>query len=644
MILGQAAPKADIPEPRAFGLEGGRKVMSLAVETYKQLLCTSGLVPPAQLEQAIQQLNQRFPTRPLDSQVLSQHLLEKQLITPWQNSKLMKGCSKGFFIGRYKLLAHLGTGGMSRVYLAIHTMMKRRVAIKVLNQKLTESPSHLERFLRESQAAAALDHPNVVRAYDVDCDRGLYYFVMEYVEGPTLQSLVEKGGPLAYNLCADYIRQSALGLQHAHEASLVHRDVKPGNLLVNGKGVVKVLDLGMVRLTSDEVRSITIQFNESMLGTADYLAPEQALDSHHVDGRADIYALGCTFYFCLTGHPPFPDGSMAMRLMRHQSEEPAPVANDRPDVPEELVAVLSKMMAKNPDTRYQTSLEVANDLQAWLDSQRPAGGNVLGEIPGAAQPGDTVAGSAPYTVVGDQSPPHNPLPGTHGGQAAEMQHDPAQILPTEAPKPRDSAPSLSDIQSASSVSLGGRPEDYNTWKYRHFENAMIEADPKFSQAIATLCRKHPGHDKVVAFLVRLISSPAAASNPLTPDVLRSLVDHLGLMRTKTAVKTLMRIVVGAVNLQVNDPLAVRLALDALAKTGVIEAEKFLAEVIANAEDARPAGKTAITPADLRQRAVEALQGRVSDRLAQELRTRLSYRSLNPPGRQAIESVLGSAKA
>lgn len=643
--------------------------MSLPVENYKKLLLASTLLSQQQLSKTLETLAAEQPGRAVDTPTLSQRLLDTDLITPWQNGKLVKGCSRGFFIGRYRLLAHLGTGGMSRVYLAVHTMMKRRVAIKVLNQKLTESPSHLERFLRESQAAAALDHVNVVRAFDVDCDRNLYYFVMEYVEGPTLQQLVEKKGPLAYEYAADYIRQACTGLQHAHDYGLVHRDIKPGNLLLNPQGVVKILDLGMVRLTHSEVRSITIQFNESMLGTADYLAPEQALDSHNVDNRADLYAMGCTLYFLLTGQPPFSDGSMAMRLMRHQSEEAKAISTFRPDCPPELEQILRKMMAKQREKRYQSAAEVANDLAQWLKDRRsPIARSALNEsVSGTDE--DTVTGMALQTVVEqarrhalsesqkpvlDESDASAVLPRNESGALpyGESTLAPQTALDQPSSLSGDRS-SLVEVQKPFNPNEGGaafappavnRPADINEWKFRDYELALQEGDPKFVQAVQSLVRRFPGSDKIVAFLVRLVTSPVLSEQPVNRQLLGTVVFVLAQLNNKAALKTLMRIVVGAVNLGPNDALAVSLCLDALARFPSPEGEQFLLQVLTNAEEARPAGKSAVSPQALRQQTGKVLQGRISSRLRMQLEQRLGYRSLHPQARQIIEGLLARPTA
>jgi WD40 repeat protein/serine/threonine protein kinase len=241
--------------------------------------------------------------------------------------------------------------------------MQRRVALKVPPPKKLAGPGMMQRFIREAQALAALDHPNIVRAHDLEKFGKLYMLAMEYVDGPNLRDLVIENGPLPAGRAAHYIAQAAQGLQHAHEAGWVHRDIKPANLLVDQAGVVKVLDLGLAYLLGEDVESPTRKFDDNaVLGTADYLAPEQAIDSHEVDIRADIYSLGATMYFTLTGRTPFEGSTIAQKLMAHQVAEPTPVSKLRPDVPQGLALVLAKMMAKSPADRYQTPAEVAQAL------------------------------------------------------------------------------------------------------------------------------------------------------------------------------------------------------------------------------------------------------------------------------------------
>jgi eukaryotic-like serine/threonine-protein kinase len=292
------------------------------------------------------------------------------LLTRWQCEKILQGKYKGFFLGKHKLLGHIGSGGMSSVYLAEHVGMKHKRAIKVLPKSKLGKSSYLERFQLEAKAIASLNHPNIVRAFDIDNEKDTHYLVMEYVEGADMQILVKKHGPLPFPLIADYIAQSAHGLQHAHDVGLIHRDVKPANLLVNKEGVIKVLDLGLALFQDQGDGSLTMEYNDKVLGTADYLAPEQALNSHNVDNRADIYGLGCTMYFLLTGHPPFPDGSIASRIIKHQTTLPPDIRKSRPDCPGELDGICVKMMQKDPRYRYANCNQIAAVLEAWLAKYR----------------------------------------------------------------------------------------------------------------------------------------------------------------------------------------------------------------------------------------------------------------------------------
>jgi eukaryotic-like serine/threonine-protein kinase len=269
---------------------------------------------------------------------------------------------------RYRILARLGEGGMGTVYKAEHRIMERVVALKVISPHLLANKQAIDRFHQEARAAARLNHPNIVTAHDADQAGGLHFLVMEYVEGINLARLVEKKGPLPVSHACHFARQTALGLQHAHEQGMVHRDIKPHNLMVTRKGQVKILDFGLARLarteTSPETRgpARALTAVDVVLGTPDYLAPEQAHNSRDVDARADLYSLGCTLYFLLTGRVPFPGGSSLEKLLAQCQDEPTPLQELRPDVPAEVAEVVSRLMAKKPEQRYQTAGEVANAL------------------------------------------------------------------------------------------------------------------------------------------------------------------------------------------------------------------------------------------------------------------------------------------
>src|SRR3972149_4649760 len=244
-----------------------------------ELLRRSGLVDEARLGSFLEKGTVADGEAALeDPDRVAELLVQAGLVTRWQADKLLAGRHKGFRLGKYKLLGQIGKGGMSSVYLAEHEMMKRRVAIKVLPQNRVGDASYLERFRLEARAVARLDDPNIVRAYDIDNEGNIHYIVMEYVDGQDLHQIVAGQGPLDYDTAVDYIAQVANGLQHAHEMGLVHRDIKPANCLVDRHNIVKLLDLGLAKLIEDDTASLTMANEENVLGTADYLAPEQALN------------------------------------------------------------------------------------------------------------------------------------------------------------------------------------------------------------------------------------------------------------------------------------------------------------------------------------------------------------------------------
>jgi serine/threonine-protein kinase len=380
------------------------------VDNFLDLVRRSKLVERDQLNRFLLALKEESGDEAAqDSQIVAQRMVDQGLLTSWQREKLFEGRHRGFFLKNYKLLTHLGSGGMSSVYLAEHVLMQRRVAIKVLPKHRVKDSSYLARFHREAQAAASLDHRNIVRAFDVDNDGDIHFLVMEYVEGHDLQTMVKENGPLDYAAAADYVRQAADGLHHAHEAGLIHRDVKPANLLLDRGNVIKVLDLGLARFTDDETASLTVTYDENVLGTADYLAPEQARDSHGVDARADIYSMGCSLYYLLTGHPPFPDGTLPQRLMMHQRHPPPSIYKDREDAPEDLVKICLKMMAKKPEHRFQSMEAVSTALADWLTTH----GHAVESDPGSGSSSGRLAATVGSTrsATAEGSPPRQPKSG-----------------------------------------------------------------------------------------------------------------------------------------------------------------------------------------------------------------------------------------
>ena len=386
----------------------------------------SGIVAPEELEPALETLDKNTINQPSGLEQLKRHLVESGLITEWQCKKLSAGKYKGFFLGKYKLLRHLGSGGMSTVYLAENKITGQKRAIKVLPRKNVNDKSFLERFYREARAAAALNHPNIVRVYDIAAIDKTHYMVMEYVEGIDLYEWVKRDGPLPFEAALDHTRQAAIGLQHAHDRNLVHRDIKPANLLLSNGGTVKILDLGLALLTAEDEESLTIMHNERVMGTADYLSPEQAVNSHEVDHRTDIYSLGCTLYFLVTGQPPFPTGTLAQRIAMHQTKEPEAIANIRQDCPAAIVQFCKRMMQKKPEDRFPEAAIVVSEIDSYLkDGEFPETGALRGkfdfDLPD--RPTETMANS--IVVTQDSEPAHpintNPSSGASSKSTASTQ-------------------------------------------------------------------------------------------------------------------------------------------------------------------------------------------------------------------------------
>jgi serine/threonine protein kinase len=327
------------------------------------VLRKSGVVPQEQLDAFLRERTERWRLLNSPAQAAAM-LLHGGLVSQFQAKHLLQGRSKGFWIKRYLVLEDLGTGGMGRVFLCEQTPMNRLVAVKVLPANM--QPGALERFMREARASAALDHPNIVRAFDIDHEDRFHFLVMEFVDGPTLGDLVDSKGPLPIGPACHYAAQAALGLHHAHEAGWIHRDVKPGNLLVDRTGTVKVLDLGLARFVLGVDEQLTKRFDEEcLIGTADYIAPEQTLPDHEVDCRADLYSLGATIFFLLTGRPPYNEGNVLQKLMAHQLSDPPLLTQLRAAVPHELAVLVQQMMSKNPAKRPQSAEAAALALEPF---------------------------------------------------------------------------------------------------------------------------------------------------------------------------------------------------------------------------------------------------------------------------------------
>ncbi len=343
-----------------------------STEELFQLIRKSGMIDDQKLAHYMtrRELGRGLPEDPRET---ADALIRDGLITNFQAEQFLLGKWRGFTVGKYKLLERVGVGGMGQVFLCEHMFMKRRVAIKVLPPAKAEQPAALGRFYREARAAGLLEHPHIVRTHDIDQDGNLHFIVMEYVDGSDLMGIVKKFGPLDIGRAVHYIRQAATGLDYAFRSGIIHRDVKPGNILIDRTGTAKILDMGLARFYRDQTDQLTVKYDDKIvLGTADYVAPEQVANSHSVDVRADIYALGASLYFLLAGHPPFPSGTVSQKLLWHRTKDPTPLRQIRPEIPEGLAAIVAKMMAKDPNARYQTPADIAAELAHWEPATIPA--------------------------------------------------------------------------------------------------------------------------------------------------------------------------------------------------------------------------------------------------------------------------------
>ncbi len=332
---------------------------SLTIDEFSAAVSDSGLMAVDQL----QRFRDNHPAE--DTQSLARQLVSDKKLTRYQASVLLDGRDQPLLLDRYIILDEIGSGGMGAVFKALHLQMDRVVALKILPKAAVDSPDKVKRFHREVRAAAKLEHPNIVTAFDAHESKGIHYLVMSYVNGSDLAQTVRKQGPLSVGKAVNYITQAAKGLGHAHDTGIVHRDVKPANLLLDKRGTVRILDMGLACFESvdaehDKTMSRELTQAGAVMGTVAYIAPEQALDTRNADARSDIYSLGCTLYYLLTGSPIFLEDTMMKTIMAHQQAE-VPALKD---VPDGVESVFQKMVAKNPDDRYQSMTDVISALEA----------------------------------------------------------------------------------------------------------------------------------------------------------------------------------------------------------------------------------------------------------------------------------------
>jgi serine/threonine protein kinase len=341
----------------------------LEKSVFQQCALASGLLTEQDLAEVVAQCSDNKNSRrhPVSDELLAGKLVEIGRLNRWQAEQLRAGRTK-FNLGPYHLIDSIGKGGMGHVYKAEHTIMGRVVAVKVLPRSRA-TPDAILTFSREIRAQAQLDHENLVRAYDAGRDGNVDFLVTEYVPGTDLRRLIRSQGPLSMQLAASIISQAARGLEHAHERGLIHRDVKPGNLLVTPEGRTKVSDLGLAgyfkEVEHDEI------YGGKVVGTADYLAPEQITTPDKLSPVCDIYALGCTLYYAVTGKVPFPGGTAREKARAHCNLAPLDPRRLNAELSDDFVEVIAEMMAKRPAERVQSSGEVVLRLAPWVSSFLP---------------------------------------------------------------------------------------------------------------------------------------------------------------------------------------------------------------------------------------------------------------------------------
>jgi serine/threonine protein kinase len=367
-------------------------------------IARSDLVPPEELSAALTHSGD-------DKQALAQHLLGNKLLTRFQLITLSQGQGQILRIGNYEILDRLGAGGMGTVYKARHRRMKRIVALKVLASAYSANPVYVKRFQREVETIASLGHPNIVMAYDADEAEVGHFLVMEFVDGRDLALCVEQEGAFSLQRAIDCILQTARGLAYAHAQDIIHRDIKPHNLLLDSQGVVKITDLGLARLSRDaEVQALTeVTMAGGVIGTVDYMSPEQAVDSTTLDHRCDIYSLGCTLYYLLTGEPPYRGSTVMAILLKHRDAPIPSLTEVVPSAPAALQKLLERMLAKQADERIQQMSEVVSELEAIAAQLDPsaaseAGGRTIDMGSFSAASTSTSVGGLTLDVASASSP------------------------------------------------------------------------------------------------------------------------------------------------------------------------------------------------------------------------------------------------
>lgn len=343
--------------------------MAVPLEEYVRRLEESGILSSDSLKAFIPP-----NASPKGAEDLAIELVKNKKLTKFQAAEVYKNNANSLVLGKYILLEKIGAGGMGQVFKARHQRMDRLVALKVLSKKMAKDADAISRFEREVKAAAKISHPNIVAAHDADCADGVHFLVMELVEGSDLSAMVKKNGPLPVEKAIDYFIQAAVGLEAAHKKGVVHRDIKPSNILVNNEGTVKILDMGLALLKEETLDPSQAELTTEgkIMGTVDFMSPEQALNTHEADARTDIYALGCSLYYVLVGKPMYAGNSPLEKLMAHRVRPIPSLREGRPEVSERLDEVYKRAVAKRVTDRYQTATELIEGLRSCVTTANPS--------------------------------------------------------------------------------------------------------------------------------------------------------------------------------------------------------------------------------------------------------------------------------
>ncbi len=444
---------------------------STDVTEFCSLLSKSKLLPSEEVDSLHKRWKDETQGGNEQIEAFGKYLVSKRILTPWQSAMVQRGRADGFFLERYKILDQIGKGQMGGVYKAVHSL-GQMVALKILPASRAKDQRVLGRFQREARLLTQLDHPNVVRAFQVGDSGGRHFIVMEFLEGETLDEVLSRRKKLPVGEAVRLVRQALDGLQHLHDRRMVHRDVKPSNLMItpaSGKGpadntwegTIRIVDIGLGRELFDESApegaiDTQLTVEGAVVGTPDYMAPEQAKDARSADIRADIYSLGCVLYHSVTGRTPFTDSNIMTQMLRHATENPPPLASVSDGIPAGLQQVLDKMLAKRPEDRYQTPAEGSEALKRF---QTPGAGTAAAKAdmtpayrqwletesqmsaPNAFPPEPAKPQVTAIKPGSSSMPPHQPPPKTSSSSSAHRPISAPVPAPTRPGKPTPAAPS-----------------------------------------------------------------------------------------------------------------------------------------------------------------------------------------------------------